>query len=167
MTQPQFTDFYTILPFTILVVWACLLLLQTSSFKSRKGITAFCGVWFYGTMIYHHAGWPFEHWLQRHGHPDGFSTFANILLIISGLFGIAPAYGYTQRMGIERGEYYTLLLFSVSGMMLMARAADLIIVFLALELLSIPLYVLAAFNRKRNRKKRASNTFARRICHWI
>ncbi len=46
---------------------------------------------------------------------------------------------------IERGEYYTLMLFSVAGMMLMAQAADLIVVFLALELLSIPLYVLAAF----------------------
>ena len=57
--------------------------------------------------------------------------------------------------GSKRGEYYTLLLFSVTGMMLMAQATDLIIVFLALELLSIPLYVLAAFARPaRNRKKR-------------
>ena len=50
-------------------------------------------------------------------------------------------------MGIERGEYYTLMLFSIIGMLLMAQAADLIIVFLALEMLSIPLYVLAAFAR--------------------
>jgi NADH-quinone oxidoreductase subunit N len=89
---------------------------------------------------------------------DGFSTFANILLLVSGLLGIALAYGYTKRMGIERGEYYTLLLFSVTGMMLMAQANDLIIVFLALELLSIPLYVLAAFAANCNQKKRASNT---------
>jgi len=51
-------------------------------------------------------------------------------------------------MNIERGEYYTLLLFSVTGMMLMAQATDLIIVFLALELLSIPLYVLSAISRR-------------------
>ena len=50
-------------------------------------------------------------------------------------------------MGIERGEYYTLLLFSITGMLLMAQASDLIIVFLALEMLTIPLYVLAAFAR--------------------
>jgi len=61
------------------------------------------------------------------------------------LFGIALAYDYLKRMGIERGEYYSLLLFSVCGMMLMGRAGDLIVVFLALELLSIPLYVLAGF----------------------
>jgi NADH-quinone oxidoreductase subunit N len=50
-------------------------------------------------------------------------------------------------MGIERGEYYALMLFSITGMLLMTQASDLIIVFLALELLSIPLYVLAAFAR--------------------
>ncbi len=52
-------------------------------------------------------------------------------------------------MNIERGEYYLLLMFSISGMMLMAYAYDLIIVFLALELLSIPLYILAGFARPR------------------
>ena len=151
MTQPQFTDFYTILPFTILVVWASLLLLADLFIpRGRKSITAFLAAFgLAGTMGYTIT----QVGLSSIGFNgmvtlDGFSTFANILLLISGLFGIALAYGYTQRMGIERGEYYTLLLFSVSGMMLMAQAADLIIVFLALELLSIPLYVLAAFNRK-------------------
>ena len=80
---------------------------------------------------------------------DGFSSFLNVLFLATGLLGIALAYGYLRRMGIERGEYYTLLLFSVTGMMLMAQATDLIVVFLALELLSIPLYVLAAFARPR------------------
>ncbi|MBI5824964.1 MAG: NADH-quinone oxidoreductase subunit N [Chloroflexi bacterium] len=151
MTQPQFTDFYTILPFTILVVWACLLLLADLFIpKDRKGITAFLAAFgLAGTMGYAIT----QVGLSSMGFSgmvflDGFSTYANILLLISGLLGIAVAYGYNQRMGIERGEYYTLLLFSVSGMMLMAQAADLIIVFLALELLSIPLYVLAAFTRK-------------------
>jgi NADH-quinone oxidoreductase subunit N len=63
------------------------------------------------------------------------------------MLGVMLAYGYIKRMGIERGEYYTLMLFSISGMMLMAQAADLIVVFLALELLSLPLYVLSAFAR--------------------
>jgi NADH-quinone oxidoreductase subunit N len=80
---------------------------------------------------------------------DGFSVFVNALLLLSGLLGVALAYDYVKRMGIERGEYYTLLLFSISGMMLMAQAADLIVVFLALELLSLPLYVLSAFARPR------------------
>jgi NADH-quinone oxidoreductase subunit N len=86
---------------------------------------------------------------------DGFAVFVNALLLVSGLLGIALAYGYVKRMGLERGEYYTLLLFSVTGMMLMAQAADLIVVFLALELLSIPLYVLAAFARPRAESEEA------------
>src|SRR6185369_4388486 len=78
---------------------------------------------------------------------DGFSIFINALLLISGLLGIGLSFGYIKRMNLERGEYYTLMLFSITGMMLMAQSADLIVVFLALELLSIPLYVLAAFAR--------------------
>jgi len=80
---------------------------------------------------------------------DGFSSFLNILFLASGIGAIAIAYGYLKRMSLERGEYYTLMLFSISGMLLMAQAADLIVTFLALELLSIPLYVLAAFARPR------------------
>ncbi len=53
---------------------------------------------------------------------DGFSIFVNALLLLSGLLGIALAYGYIKRMDLERGEYYTLLLFSITGMMLMAQA---------------------------------------------
>jgi NADH-quinone oxidoreductase subunit N len=68
---------------------------------------------------------------------DGFASFLDVVFLASGLFGIALAYDYLKRMGIERGEYYSLLLFSVCGMMLMGRAGDLIVVFLALELLSI------------------------------
>jgi NADH-quinone oxidoreductase subunit N len=69
------------------------------------------------------------------------------LFIGSGLAGTALAHRYLDRMEINRGEFYPLLLYSISGMILMAQAADLIVVFLALELLSIPLYILAGFAR--------------------
>jgi NADH-quinone oxidoreductase subunit N len=54
---------------------------------------------------------------------------------------------YIRDRKIERGEYYALLLFSTSGILLMAQAGNLIVVFLGLELLSIPLYILAGFAR--------------------
>jgi NADH-quinone oxidoreductase subunit N len=69
--------------------------------------------------------------------------------------GIALSFGYIKRMNLERGEYYTLMLFSIAGMMPMAQAGDLIVVFLALELLSIPLYVLAAFDRPKPESEEA------------
>jgi NADH-quinone oxidoreductase subunit N len=80
---------------------------------------------------------------------DGFASFLQIVFLVSGVIGVAQAYDYLRRQGIERGEFYSLLLFTLSGMLLMAQAGDLIIVFLALELLSIPLYILSGFARPR------------------
>ncbi|HEX9389542.1 MAG TPA: NADH-quinone oxidoreductase subunit N [Anaerolineales bacterium] len=143
-------SFFTIWPFTFLTVWACVLLLVDLFIpKERKGITALLaalGLAFTLSFTLMQIGTQ-QTGFQGMVVADGFSTFVNALLLVSGLLGVALAYGYVRRMGLERGEYYTLLLFSVTGMMLMAQAADLIVVFLALELLSIPLYVLAAFAR--------------------
>jgi len=151
-------DFSAILPYTILTVWACVLLLVDLFIpKDRKGITALLSAlglaitlgFTFAQLGLEHSG--FNNMIVL----DGFSTFVNAILLISGLLGVALAYGYVKRMGIERGEYYTLLLFSVTGMMLMAQATDLIMVFLALELLSIPLYVLAAFARPKVQSEEA------------
>ena len=87
---------------------------------------------------------------------DGFAVFLTLFFLGSGLVGIALAYDYLEQAGLDTGEYYVLLLFSISGMMLMALAADLIVVFLALELLSFPLYVLAGFARPRQDSEEAS-----------
>ena len=149
MTQ---SDLNTLLPFIFLIVWACALLLADLFIpKGRKGWTAFLGALGLATamgLTLAHAG---QEGIAFSGMVvlDGFSSFLDVLFLGTGLLGIALAYGYLRRMGIERGEYYSLLLFSVTGMMLMAQAADLIVIFLALELLSIPLYVLSAFARPR------------------
>jgi len=143
-------DYKVLTPYIILTVWACVLLIVDLFIpKDRKGITALLSALGLAVTL----GFT----LSQIGSEvtgfsgmvvlDGFSTFMNALLLVSGLLGVALSYGYVKRMGLERGEYYTLLLFSVTGMMLMAQATDLIMVFIALELLSIPLYVLAAFAR--------------------
>ncbi len=145
--MPPF-NFSVILPLLVLIVWACLLLL-VDLFIKNKGFTALLAALGLAVCLgitISQIGMT-ETGFNNMVVLDGFSTFVNALLLLSGLFGIALAYGYVKRIGIERGEYYTLLLFSVAGMMLMAQASDLIIVFLALEMLSIPLYVLAAFAR--------------------
>jgi len=78
---------------------------------------------------------------------DGFATFVKITLAVFALLTVWLSRGYLHRDGIEESEYYALLLFSVAGMMLMASAADLIVVFLALETFSLALYVLVGFRR--------------------
>ena len=80
---------------------------------------------------------------------DGFSMLLHLLFLGSGILSTLLALNYLKQHDIERGEFYPLLLFSVIGMMIMAMAKDLIVVFLSLELLSIPLYVLAGFARTR------------------
>jgi NADH-quinone oxidoreductase subunit N len=144
------SDFYSILPLVTLVAWACLLLLVDQFIpRGRKGWTALLaviGLSLAMGLALAQAGdeiTGFGGMVQL----DGFSSFLSVLFLGSGLLAIAVAYGYLKRMGLERGEFYTLLLFSISGMVLMAHATDLIVIFLALELLSIPLYVLAAFAR--------------------
>jgi NADH-quinone oxidoreductase subunit N len=143
-------DFSTIFPLTLLTLWASVLLLIDLFIpKERKGVTALLSALGLALTLGFTLAQIGQEATGFSGMVviDGFSIFVNALLLVSGLLGVALAYGYIKRMGLERGEYYTLLLFSVTGMMLMAQAADLIVVFLALELLSIPLYVLAAFAR--------------------
>ncbi|HEX9027638.1 MAG TPA: NADH-quinone oxidoreductase subunit N [Anaerolineales bacterium] len=152
-------DLLTTLPLTFLVAWACLLLIVDLFIpQGRKGWTAYLaaaglvvslaitilqtgrgGSAFGGMMLI-----------------DRYASFLFVIFLGSGLAGIALAYDYLKRMGIERGEYYVLLLFSISGMLLMATAGDLIIVFLALELLSIPLYILAGFAQPQALSEEAS-----------
>jgi NADH-quinone oxidoreductase subunit N len=76
---------------------------------------------------------------------DNYSVFFNIILLLTAFLTVLFSVNYLRKANIERGEYYYLMLFSISGMMLMGMSNDLILIFLALELLSIPLYVLSGF----------------------
>lgn len=153
------SDFAHLTPLLTLIGWACLLLLVDLFIpRERKGITAvLAGVGLIAALVLTLARIgvtteAFGGMFVR----DGFSTFLQILFLSVGLVAIAQAFDYLRRRGIERGEYYSLLLFTISGMMLMAAAGDLIVVFLALELLSIPLYVLAGFARPEISSEEAS-----------
>jgi NADH-quinone oxidoreductase subunit N len=75
---------------------------------------------------------------------DPFSAFLNVVSLVTAFISILLSVDYLKRTGIERGEYYTLILFTISGVMFMGHANDLIVIFVGLELLSIPLYIMAA-----------------------
>jgi NADH-quinone oxidoreductase subunit N len=78
---------------------------------------------------------------------DNFGLFVTGVLVIVGLLSIAISAPAIEREGLPRGEYYTLMLFSIAGMILMATATDLLVIFLALEVLSIGVYVLTGIRR--------------------
>lgn len=78
---------------------------------------------------------------------DGFTVVFDLIVLAATAVAVLIASPYLNREGLDRGEYYALMLFSASGAMLMAASDNLIMIFLGLELLSIPLYVLAGFAR--------------------
>jgi NADH-quinone oxidoreductase subunit N len=144
--MPDF-NLYIVLPVVLLVVWACVLLLLDLFAIKRKGITALLAAAGLALALGFSLMQVGSEMVSFSGMVvlDGFSHYFSILFLLTGLFGVAVAYDYIRRMDLERGEYYVLVLFSVAGMILISQATDLIVVFLALELLSIPLYVLSAF----------------------
>ena len=78
---------------------------------------------------------------------DNFSLFVTGTLIAVGVLSLALSAPIIEREGLPAGEYYALMLFSLAGMILMAMASDLLIIFLALEVLSLGVYVLTGICR--------------------
>ncbi len=78
---------------------------------------------------------------------DGFSSFVKIALATFALLTVWLGRAHVSGDDLDESEFYALVLFATGGMMLMAGAADLIMMFLALETFSIALYVLVAFRR--------------------
>ena len=82
---------------------------------------------------------------------DNFRWAADEIFLIATIGTIAMSLDYNEREGITAGETHVLLLLATSGMMILAAARDLIIVFLGIELMSIAIYVLVGMNRRRER----------------
>jgi NADH-quinone oxidoreductase subunit N len=87
---------------------------------------------------------------------DRFALFFRLVILACALLSVLLGAHYLERTGEGRGEYHALLLFAAAGMTLLAAAADLIVVFLALEVLSLSLYVLAGFSWRRLASQEAS-----------
>ena len=80
---------------------------------------------------------------------DQLSNLMKIIAIISGIFFMLSSYDYTKLTNLSNVEYSTLILCSILGMLVMISSYDLIVFYIGLELQSLPLYVLAAFNRNK------------------
>jgi NADH-quinone oxidoreductase subunit N len=80
---------------------------------------------------------------------DGFAVFFFVVVAISIVLAALLADSYLRREQLDGPEFYVLALLSGAGGMLMAAANDLIVIFLGLETLSIALFVLAGFHRRR------------------
>jgi NADH-quinone oxidoreductase subunit N len=80
---------------------------------------------------------------------DDYALFLHVVICYAAALAVLLSIDYLRRNGIESGEYYALVLLSTSGMLLLASAGDLLVVFLGIELMSLPLYVLAGLFKTR------------------
>ena len=76
---------------------------------------------------------------------DSLSSFFNMIFLLTGFLAIASSIDFVRRLRAHQGEYFALLLLCMVGMMFLASAGELITLYVALELTTISLYVLAAY----------------------
>jgi NADH-quinone oxidoreductase subunit N len=158
-------DYSAILP-ELIVLGGVLLLVGIAAVVPRQPPTSFYAAATVGISVAALVA-SLQLWrdVQRHGafttvahsiDVDGFAVF--FLILVSSVLVVAAILGagYLRREGVAGCEYYALALISGSGAMLMAAANDLILIFLALEVLSIPLYVMAGFDRRRATSQEAA-----------
>ena len=151
-------EYHTILPELILIGGALVILVVSSVLpkRSRPGLwvalTVLTGLGAFGASV----------WLWNQLDPklpklaignaiavDRYSVFFMVLVSSAIVLAALIADSYLRRERLEGPELYVLALLSGSGAMIMAAANDLIVIFLGLEILSIALYVLAGYHRRR------------------
>ena len=87
---------------------------------------------------------------------DLFSIFVHAVVIAAAALAILGSIDYLEREGLQRGEYYALILFAAAGMGILASANELVTAFVGLEMSSIASYVLVGFRRKATQSNEAS-----------
>lgn len=87
---------------------------------------------------------------------DRFGSFVRLVVLGSAALATLAAPAYLKARALDRGEFYALLLLSTSGMTLLAVSSDLVMVFLAIELLSLGLYVMSGLDRARPESQEAA-----------
>jgi NADH-quinone oxidoreductase subunit N len=80
-------------------------------------------------------------------HADAFATFFNLIFLLAGFLTILSSIEFTKKLSSHQGEYFGLILLSMVGMMFLASAGELLMLYVSLELTTIPLYVLAAYRK--------------------
>jgi NADH-quinone oxidoreductase subunit N len=145
-------DFMAMLPVWALTIAGCLLMLiNMTPRKPSSSLSAIVSV-----VALAVAGW--GAWRQRDSVQsffrdmyvvDPFSTFFTLLFVGIAIVSVLLSWDYLKRTALNQGEFYALICLSTLGMIFMAAANDLMMIFLGLELMSIALYVMAGFRKNR------------------
>ncbi|GAO03541.1 NADH-quinone oxidoreductase subunit N [Anaeromyxobacter sp. PSR-1] len=143
-------DFVALVPVAILTMGA-LVLLMTEVFltSGRRAYQA------YLTMVFAAAAAAYAAWMPVPGNVfgrqavvDSFSAFVTVVLCAGLALSALVGQSWLNARNSERGEFYALALFGTAGMVLLGMATDLLIAFIAVEVMSLSTYCLAAFLRR-------------------
>ena len=143
------SDLAAVLPEIVLAAAGCLILMLEAFLPRAR--RSFTGLALLSTLA---AAWLLWTRVPSGSHFSGaiestaLTTFFSFLVLAAAALSLAGTHRYLRREKILQGEYHALFLWSVTGVLLLVRATDLLTLFLALELLSICLYALAGFHRR-------------------
>lgn len=163
LTPPQWAEYGAIIPGAI-VCGTVLVMIVLNVFhkgsETARDYAAYVGAMGLGVAIF--SCWLlWDNTVSRpvfHGmlYFDKFTLFFTALFCASGILAMLMSPTYLRNHGMDRTEYYLLILSSVTGMAYLAGAADLLSFFVAFEVMSIPVYCVAAFLRRDSRSAEAS-----------
>ena len=95
---------------------------------------------------------PFPHFLNNVLTFDSFSNFFNILLITGTLLTLLIGEHYFQHRSYFKGEFFSILLFALFGMMILAHANELVTAYIALEIASFSVYIMVGYNSEDSKR---------------
>ncbi len=156
---PSSVEYLRFLPEIILSVFGILIMvLEAVTSKRQKaalgtlGLLGLALAFAANAMAYLNPGPAFHSMIVV----DGYGTFFRGLVLVVGFLCILASFTYLQREHAQTGEYFALILFSIVGQCILATAADLIMVFIGLEISSIATYILAGFLRDDRRNSESA-----------
>ena len=158
------TDYLLALPITMLTLFALGILLidfmLPKEMKWANAATAFVGVLFSAAGVYKIQLWlgpaPGTRGMLQTMLVDRFAIYFFYLFLAATAISILISVRYLEVEHENHGEYYSLMLLSVAGMMCMAAGADIVLIFIGLELMAISTYVLVGFLRRDRRSNEAA-----------
>jgi len=136
-----------IIPETFLFLWALIVIAVDLGTKRKNsdaiGYIAMIGLGITGILLaYYHGGITFNNMFNS----DGLSLFFKVIFLGSAFMAVGSSFGLMhEKIKNHRGEFYGLILISTVGMMFLSSANELISLYVGLELVTIPLFILVAY----------------------
>jgi NADH-quinone oxidoreductase subunit N len=168
LSQFNANDYLLVLPITLLTVFALgILLIDLMLPAEEKWVNALLA--FVGVLFAVRGVWTIQHWMQLNRSVsagslgmmdtllvDRCAIYFWYLFLAATAVSILISVKYMKTEHENHGEYYTLMLLSVVGMMCMAAGFDIVLIFIGLELMAISTYVLVGFLRRDRRSNEAA-----------